>query len=198
MSSPAAPAPPAQLLTVPPASDRLLGELVRIADEVLGAGIYDAVDLRIAAASPSATLVAAVEGGGAVIGWAYGEELGGDRAWYAQFGERAQARAASERVVSVRELAVADAHQGRGIGRALAEAVLAWARGRGAAHAIAVAWLSPAPRTSAALFERLGFERLGAAAAPYEADSRERGWRCRFCGVPCTCGAAFYALALRA
>jgi hypothetical protein len=75
--------------------------------------------------------------------------------------------------------------------------VLAWARARGAEHAIASAWLSPAPRTSAPLFERLGFERLGVAPAPYEEDSRARGWSCLYCNGPCTCQAALYGLALR-
>jgi len=173
----------------------LLGDIVRIADETLGAGLYDVPSLRAAAGAPSATLLAATSEAG-VVGWGYGEELSGDRSWYAQFGDRALACASGARVVSVRELAVVESHQGRGMGRALAEAVLAWARRRGAERAIAAAWLSPAPRTSAPLFERLGFQRLGVAAAPYEADSRERGWRCRFCGGPCTCQAAFYGLAL--
>jgi len=177
--------------------DPRLGDIVRIADEMLGAGIYDALVLRLVAELASATLLAAVAEDG-VVGWGFGEELSGDRSWYAQFGAQALACAARPRVVSVRELAVLEAYQGRGVGRALTEAVLAWARGRGAEHAIAVSWLSPAPRTSAPLFERLGFVRLGVAAAPYEEDSRARGWRCRYCGGVCLCPAAFYALALTA
>ena len=42
-----------------------------------------------------------------------------------------------------------------------------------------------------------GFERLGVAPAPYEEDSRVRGWRCLFCSGACTCQAALYGLALR-
>lgn len=183
----------------------LLAAIVRISDEMLGAGLYDTAALRAAAARPSATLIVATSApspataprGTDVLGWAYGEELSGDRSWYEEFGARAHAAASADRVASVRELAVAASHQGHGIGRALTEAVLAWARRRGAEHAVTVAWLSPAPRTSAPLFERLGFQRLGVAAAPYEADSRARGWTCRFCGGPCTCQAALYHLALR-
>ena len=69
-------------------------------------------------------------------------------------------------------------------------------RVRGAPRAIATAWLAQAGRTSAPLFERLGFARLGVAATPYEADSRDRSWACRYCGTPCRCAAACYGLDL--
>lgn len=184
-----------RLVDVRGRDDLLHGELAQIADETLGDGVYDRPALRALAEQPTATVIAAVSVAG-VIGWACGEELAVGGTWYAQFGEVARAWASRPHTINLRDLAVAPASQGRGVGRALAEAVLAWARRRGARSALSVAWLSPAPRTSAPLFERLGFQRLGVAAAPYDADSRERGWTCPFCGQPCRCPAACYGLVL--
>ena len=64
-----------------------------------------------------------------------------------------------ERVCEVKRLYLLPDRRGRGLGRALLEHVLAWARARG--FVTAIAWSDARFVTAHAVYERLGFRRFG-------------------------------------
>ncbi|WP_167837453.1 GNAT family N-acetyltransferase [Halosimplex halophilum] len=95
-----------------------------------------------------------------------------------------------EEVAIFHASAVREGWEGNGIGSALMDARLRFARSAGVDSAVGTAWLRPHTVDSSALFEKMGFERMDTVEDFYRSLDDER--ECPDCGTPCECSAGIY------
>jgi GNAT superfamily N-acetyltransferase len=174
------------------ASTADLEDVLALFNRELGDPIYTIDSLRGVLDDPTATL-RVVRREGSIAGAALGRLLvPGDLDYYRRFGELAARAFDSGTVGSLEALAVKPEARRRGLGRALVSAVEAWLFEAGSAWVVVVGWDSGRPDSSLPLLRAMGHGESGRVDRFYEDESREVGWACPVCGVPCVCGAVLF------
>lgn len=184
-----------RLLSLKPDDTNLFREAVALLNRTQGNGLFDADYVDKHAASGRSHVVAAIEGttlvGVGIIELIYNFD------YYLPFDPKLDEELRGKKVGSFCTMSVLESRQGRGIGQAISQERLRWAREQKCDVLLGVSWVSGKAHTSNRSFEKLGFRPVKQLTDFYVKSSQEKPFSCPGCRAsPCTCAAILYRLDL--